>query len=155
MSRTVLIPAGYRVVGGLAVGLLLAVQPVYADGCEAEVFAGTWRNFTVAEGSDVVAADIRVVCSGGIAPAGTVEIALTVRCLRYECAWRPVPARYVPHIAAGKPGLLATFAEERVERVILVEAPQSERLRMTVTTRFPNVPLAPRVVSYDLRRSGQ
>lgn len=155
MSRTVLTPAGYRVVGGLAVGLLFAVQPVHADGCEAEIFAGTWRNFAIAEGSDVVAADIRVVCSGGLAPAGTVEIALTVRCLRYECAWRPVPARYLPRMAAGGQGLLAIFAEERVERTILVEAPERERLRMTVTTRFPNVPLEPRVVSYELTRAGR
>ena len=138
----------------LAAGLAGADEPGAAAGsCDPAGFGGSWRNVAVAEGSDVVAAEIRIDCRRAAGATGPkAEIALKVRCLRYECAWRPVPATWDLRRAEGAT-LGAAFDEERVERQILVEPGDAGRIRLTVTTRYRTVPLEPRRVTYTLQRA--
>lgn len=130
--------------------------PSWAAGpaCDEWGYAGSWLNSEAVEGSDVIAAEIRVDCRRPV-PRGEgpkVQIALTVRCLHYECVWRPVAGQWGEAAEGGTPTLAAVIDEERVERRILVEAPERGSLRMTVTTRFRTVPLEPRQVTYRLKR---
>ncbi|MEJ1161874.1 hypothetical protein [Prosthecomicrobium sp. N25] len=119
--------------------------------CDAARFAGAWRNVAPVEGSDVIAADIRVDCREQDAGKPRAEIALRVRCLRYECAWQAIPAAWTGS-RADRLGLVAAYREDRVERAITVEAPANGRLRLSVTTRFLRVPLEPRQVTYEMER---
>jgi hypothetical protein len=141
-----------------AVGLAVAVigltpeRAASVDGaCDVTRLAGTWRNVAPVEGSDVVAASIRIECNYHGDARPKVEIALKVRCLRYECAWQAVPAAWVGE-GTEQLGLTAAYREERVERAISVEAPRRDRLRLSVTTRFLKVPLEPRRAVYELER---
>lgn len=133
----------------LALGLLMSLPTVAlaeGAGCRAEAFAGRWRNAAIAEGSDVVQAEIRVAC----AATPRIDLALTVRCLHFECAWRAVPAMLTSD--ADRLALQARYVEERVERFVTARPPVAGRMRMTVTTRFLRTPLEPRAVDYELLR---
>lgn len=124
-------------------------------GCRDHGLAGLWRNTAPAEGSDVVAAEIRVDCrrTAQAANGPRVDLVLTVRCLRYDCTWRPIPGQWTDRAADEDPLIAARLDEERVERQFQVTAPDGDRIRLTVTTRFRTVPLEPRRITYTLQRA--
>ena len=150
-------------IGFLTVGLLFEAPraaSAVAD-CGGQELAGRWVNHAKQDGSDVLAAVISIPCTSPAAAAGRdpahpikIGVELKVRCLHFlTCDWEPVAAQWgAPDRRGGNPVISAEFEQERFDRSVSIEPIGGGRLRLTLTSHFKGLGLAPVKTVYTLER---
>ncbi len=130
--------------------------------CGGQELAGHWLNMAKPDGSDVMAADIQIPCSGAAAAAGRAPAALTpkialnltVRCMHVlSCDWPTVAASWKSSEQhGGSPLLSARYDQDRFERIVTIESVDDGKLRLTLESRFKGLAAAPIKSIYTLER---
>jgi hypothetical protein len=130
--------------------------------CGGQELAGQWLNTAKPEGSDVLSAHIQIPCTSAAAAAGLagptltpkIELQLTVRCMHVlACDWPGVPAIWQKPEKRGDTALLsAHYDQTRFERLVTIEPTDDGKLRLTLTSRFKGLAVAPVKSVYTLER---
>ena len=158
------VAVGFLALGFLGLGGFAGAprQVAAATDCAGQELAGRWVNRARPEGSDLLAAQIRIPCTGPAAAAGLagptltppIAVQLSINCLHLmTCDWQPVPAVWsAPTTRNGNPVLSAHIDQERFDRSIAIEPIEGGRLRLTMTSRFKGLVVAPTQAIYTLER---
>ena len=130
--------------------------------CGGQELAGQWLNKAKPDGSDVLSAKIQIPCTSSAAaavPASAgltpkIELQLTVRCMHLlSCDWQAVPASWTSPAKRGDtPTLSARYDQDRFDRTVTIEPIDNGKLRLTLTSRFKGIAVAPVKSVYTLER---
>lgn len=122
--------------------------------CEGQDLSGSWRTVDAPKSGEVVSATIKVACESLTPNRPDIALDFTYRCLRDECRMGGSKGSWArPRDPKSSAAVLAYYTEERAEREVLIERMNRNRIQVTVTTRFLNVPVDPLVVSSTLERT--